>query len=147
VRLGGSVLVDRPDTDVFLVLSDLSELRAWTAWLPASDPELVGDGTSLGSELLGAPGRGAARLRLVAAALREIRFELELPARVGGPARAQLVYRLQDVGASATIVMLEVVVAQGSGAGRLPARRLARRAPDLAERDLAGLKAHLESLP
>lgn len=142
-----SILVDRPDTEVFLVVSDLHEVRHWTAWLPAGDLAVVGDGTSLGSELLAAPGRGRGRLRLVGVALREIRYELELPARVGGPARAGLTYRLQDVGASATIAMLEVAVAQGPGVGRLAARRLARTAAGLAERDLAGLKAHLESAP
>jgi hypothetical protein len=138
-----SILVDRPDTEVFLVASDLHEVRRWTAWVPAGDLAVVGDGTSLGSELLAAQGR----LRLVGVALREIRYELEVPARVGGPARAHLAYRLQDVGASATIVVLEVAVAPGTGLGRLAARRLARAAAGLAERDLAGLKAHLESAP
>jgi hypothetical protein len=140
VRWRGSVLVDRPDTEVFLLLSDLREVRLWTAWLPGG-AAVVGDGTSLGSELLG-PGRG--QLRLVAAALREIRFELELLDPLGGPARAELTYGLQDVGASATIVMLDVVVQGGPGLGRLAARRLARRVPRLAEQDLAALKAHLE---
>jgi hypothetical protein len=145
-----SILVDRPDTQVYLTVSDLHELRAWSAWpqLAGGGGRLVGDGTSVGSALLLLDARGVerGRLRLVATALHAIGYELAVPGR-RRHVPVPLEYRLQDVGGSATIVMLDVGTSVRQGLPGLGDRRLARRLLTRAADDLAGLKAHLERAP
>jgi hypothetical protein len=146
-----SILVDRPDTRAYLTVSDLDALLAWSAWphVAGGGGRLVGDGTSLGSELLLLDPRGdeQGRLRLVATALHTIGYELEVRVRRGRHLPVGLEYRLQDVGGSATIVVLDVKAPVRAGLPGLGDRRLARRLVALAARDLAGLKAHLEGTP
>lgn len=145
-----SITIDRPDTQVFMAISDLHEVRHWSALVvPAGGNCLVlGDGTSFGSELVLRDSQGVERghLRLVAGRLDRV----ELQAMSRGPGRRavdlDLTYRLQDVGASATIVMLDV-----SAYSRLPAGmrhlaepRLRRELRGAHSRELHGLKAHVE---
>jgi hypothetical protein len=144
-----SILVDRLDTEAFLAISDLHELLRWSAWpqLSRGAATVRGDGTSVGSELVlvDQRGRDRARLRLAGASLREIGLDLHLRMPVVGAATGRLAYRLQDVGASATIVMLDVEVPALVGVRRLAARSMVRTLLALAARDLAQLKTHLES--
>jgi hypothetical protein len=146
-----SILVDRPDTQAYLTVSDLHELVEWSAWpqLGGGGARLVGDGTSVGSELvlLDAAGADRGRLRLVGASLQRVAFELHVPTRLAGEVEAGVAYRLQDVGGSATIVMLDIGTPSVPGPRGLAVRALRRRLLALAGRDLAQLKAHLESGP
>jgi hypothetical protein len=145
-----SILVDRPDTQVFMAISDLHEVCNWSAWvvLAGGNCSVVGDGTSFGSQLILRDKRGVERghLRLVAARLGCVEFQV----LSGAPGRramdVDLSYRLQDVGASATIVMLDL-----SAHLRLPAGmsyfaepRLRRELRGTHSRELRGLKAYVE---
>lgn len=148
-----AITVDRPDTQVFLAISDLHEVGHWWAPVAASGGtcSIQGDGTSSGSALILRDGRGIeqGRLQLVSARLDRVEFR-QLS---HGPGRravdAGLAYRLQDVGASATIVMCDVHVQTRLPAGlrRLAESRLDRHLRAARIRELRQLKAHVEAQP
>jgi len=148
-----SITIDRPDTQVFMAISDLHEVCQWSAWVVPSGGgcSVVGDGTSFGSELILRDSRGVERGRLRLVAARLDRVELQFLSR--GPGRRavdlDLAYRLQDVGASATIVMLDASAHPRLPAGlrHLAEPRLRRELRGAHSRDLRGLKAHVEGQP
>lgn len=154
-----SLTIDRPDTAVFLAISDLHEVARWSAWVAVAGgtPVLLGDGTSTDSALLlrDARGAGHGQVRLVSARLDRVGLHLggDGAGRFGGSGRRPmdvgLSYRLQDVGASATIVMLDVSVTAPRAAvvRRAVEPRLRRRLAVVAARDLRQLKAHVEAQP
>jgi carbon monoxide dehydrogenase subunit G len=159
VRWIESLTIDRPDTAVYLALSDLDEVARWSAWaaVAGGTPAVNGDGTSFGSSLLlrDVGGGEHGQLNLVSARLDQVELHVggDGAGRFGGIGRrlldVRLTYRLQDVGASATIVMLDVSVAAArrSLVRHVAERRLRRRLAAVAALDLRQLKAHLEATP
>lgn len=151
-----SLTVDRPDTDVYRAISDLHEVQQWSAWVATvgGTPALLGDGTAFGSALVLRDATGGEhRLGLVSARLDRVELQLSGDGSSGlsgvsrRPLELGLVYRLQDVGASATIVMLDLSVRARvpRPVRRVAEPRLRRRLAALADLDLRQLKAHVEA--